>query len=130
MTNKLPLCTIALLLSLSATAFAEESAKTSHKVKIDDDGGYSESRSMTDEDAAGTVTKRDDSLKVEQDDDGSMERRIESKTSTDPKGLFNKETKKTIDKTTVDDEGKRKHTRKTTVNGKTVEDSEDQNGQP
>jgi hypothetical protein len=52
--------------------------------------------------ADGTKTTRSTTTEVDQDRDGDKSATTETKTTRDPKGLFNKQTSKTTTKTTED----------------------------
>ena len=119
--------TFALLATVAAFAVAgpalaaEGEVKAESTVKYDADGSYKKETNMERTDAAGTKHTSDTTVDVDADDNGNIEKRIETKTTTDPEGLLNKQTEKTIDKVkTVD--GKTTYETEKTVNGETVVD--------
>lgn len=110
-------------LSLAAPAFAaDETYKSETKVERNNDGSGKANVTVEKSDAAGSKTYNRETS-VDMDDDGDAEKTVETKSTTDPKGLFNKDTVKTKD-TVKREDGHLKTEHTKTVNGKTVEDSE------
>src|SRR6185312_16464389 len=105
MSNKSPLialAAVALISTAPVSVFAADESATS-KTKIEDDGNGNYTKKTTSEktDAAGTVTEQENTTKVKKDSNGNVERNMDSKSSIDPKGLFNKTTEETTDETKV-----------------------------
>ena len=98
-------------------------AESSETVKSDD-GKYSDKSSVEYKNGAtGTKTTKDMEVKAKEDDNGNVDKTIESKVTTDPKGLFNKKSVKITNKVETNDNGKTKYHHVKKVNGKTVEDT-------
>ncbi len=96
--------------------------KASETIKSDDNEYKDESSVETKNGVTGTKTTREGTVKVKTDDKGSVvEKTLETKTVTDPKGLLNKHTEKTVDKIEQND-GKNNYRYTKKVNGKTVEE--------
>jgi hypothetical protein len=113
--------------TVSSLAFAEDTvsseAKSKTVVEKDADGTYHKktTRSAENTDAAGTETKSEVKAEVKTDAEGNGERKIVTKTSTDPEGLMNKsKTEETSSVKYKDGEVKKKYQKK--VDGKTVEE--------
>ncbi len=110
----------ALALVAAAPAFAadKESYKTETKVEAKDDGSFEKKTSEESTNMAGTTDKTKTEAKVDVKSDGTADKKVMTKTTHDPKGLFNAHTTKTEKK--VDADGVTKV--KKTVDGKTVVD--------
>jgi hypothetical protein len=75
-------------------------------------------------DANGTVTTQESTKKVDVDSKGNTTTKVDVKDTTDPKGLFNKQTTEIKNKA-IQKDGKTEYRHKKTVNGTEVEDSEE-----
>lgn len=108
----------------AAPAMAEETVtnQSQSTFKAQENGGFDAKSTAEHTDAAGTATSQTMEKKVEVDDKGNRETTAEVKTTTDPKGLFNKQTTKVENKAAHKD-GKNKYSHKKSVNGTTVEDT-------
>lgn len=81
---------LAALAVISAATFNLGACSQDATVLNNPPGTYEKTTSSTD--ANGTNVKRDSSTEITVDGDGNKEAVIKSKTTTDPKGLFNKTT--------------------------------------
>lgn len=120
-----------LLVTASALAFssaayaADEKYESKVKVEKKDDGSYKETSKTSHTDTAGTTTSSERKVDVDVDSDGSTDKTVKTETTTDPKGLMNKETEKTKDTEKSKADGTVSTSHKKTVNGKTVEDTKE-----
>lgn len=120
MNKHFALLTAAASLAMAAPALAEDVSATSNSsVNYDDHGGYTKKSAAEHIDAAGTKTTSDTKVTLDKDKHGNIEKRVETNTTTDPKGLLNKQTEKTVDTVKTID-GKASYETKKTVNGETV----------
>lgn len=110
-------------LALPVAVHAATTVDTESKMERDDNGGYSSTTEMTKTDEAGTTGTSKETVSVDKHDDGSMEKVHETKSTVDPKGLFNKSTEKTRIETTKDKDGNVVRHFKKELNGKTVEET-------
>ncbi len=111
----------ALMTVAPSIAFAEATVDTQTKIERDDSGGYKSTTETTKTDNRGTTGKAEETVKIEKNSDGSVEKSRETKSSVDPKGLFNKSTESTLDETVTDKDGNKvKQHYKKEMNGKTV----------
>lgn len=90
-------------------------------VKSDDDE-YTEEHSMVTKNGdTGTKTTSKGKIEVKADDEGNIEKTVETKTTNDPKGLMNKKSTKSVEKMEQKNgENNYRYTKE--VDGKTVED--------
>ncbi len=117
----------ALGLGPTSPALAEDAVSTEAKSKTtverDADGNYhrTTTRSAESTDAAGTTTKSETKLETKSDTKGNSERKVITKTSTDPEGLMNKsKTEETSSVKYKGDEVEKEYRKK--VDGSTVEE--------
>lgn len=122
MKNSNTLFALTAALMLAAPAFAADvSATTKTEYKQGDNGSYESKKVMEKEQSNGTAVKDQTSVSVDKDEDGNVEKKIERKTTTDPKGLMNKTTTKTTE-TVKDTADKKEYSHKKEVDGDTVEE--------
>ena len=81
-----------LTILVTAAALAFGLGACSHEKTVLDNPPGTYERSTTNTDAAGTTTKKKTSTTVSEDADGNKTAVVKSKTTQDPKGLFNKTT--------------------------------------
>jgi hypothetical protein len=119
-----PLTVTVAAIALSAPAIAaDEKIESKVKIEKEADGDYKETSKTTHKDSDGTTTMTRTRIDVDVEDDGSRETTVETRKVTDPKGLLNRETAKTVDRETVKADGTVESSHTKTVNGKTVEDT-------
>lgn len=82
-------------LTLAGTAYAEDGPNSKTTFEAKDNGGYEVESKADITTPAGTVKTGMHADDVDVDDDGSVSRTIETKSSTDPEGLMNKSSKST-----------------------------------
>ena len=123
MNTRTMLLTSVAALMLSAPAFSADKQSYEAKTKIekDSDGNYSEKTKAEKTDVEGTTTSSEKNVSVDVDSNGAVDKTIKTETTTDPKGLMNKQTTKTKDTTKVNADGSVDAAHKKVVNGKTVE---------
>lgn len=80
----------AFIFTLTATALLAGACSQEQSALHRAPGTYKETTSSTD--AQGTTTRRTTSTEVKVDDEGRKSAVVETKTTRDPKGLFNKRT--------------------------------------
>lgn len=93
------------------------------KVSADKEGNYESNVDATKTHHDGTDEKTMADEKVTVDSDGKVTKTREVTTTTDPKGLMNKKTDKTLRKTETNPDGTRKTHVEKKVDGKTVEET-------
>ena len=113
----------ALLVASPVMADNEVKSQTESTYKADTNGGYDAKDKVEHTDANGTTMTRTMEKKVDVDSDGNEKTTVDSKTTTDPKGLFNKKTTSTHDKMSKKN-GKMEMKHKKEIDGKTVEETE------
>lgn len=116
-----------LLMTTAALAFAAPTLAASPSVKAEssmdshDNGGYTKKVNAEKTNAAGTTSTAETKVDLDVDDDGDATKTTTTKESTDPKGLFNRDTTKTKTTEKMRD-GKLTVEHEKTVNGETVTD--------
>lgn len=109
-------------MAVAAPALANDpSAKSEASMEAKDNGGYDQKASAEKIDAAGTKSTSQTEVDLSVDKDGDKEKTTTTKETTDPKGLFNKETVKTKTTESLKD-GKLTVEQQKSVNGDTVRD--------
>ena len=110
---------------LVAPAIHAETTSTTSKTTIDhtDDGNYTAKSTTQQDEPSGTTITKTDKLKMSTDSKGTTDKKVESDTTRDPPGLFNKTTSKTVDESIKNPDGTGKTVHKQIINGKTVEDN-------
>lgn len=103
---------------------ADPSAKTETSYQSKDNGGFVAKDKSQSTDESGTTMTRETTKKVDVDADGNKEVKVESKTVTDPKGLFNK-TSTEVENKAVEKDGVTEHSHVKKVDGKTVEEDKE-----
>jgi hypothetical protein len=100
------------------------SAAVNSNYEAKDNGGSVTKEKKVSVDAAGTTTTEESTKKVDVDSNGNKTTKVDIKNTTDPKGLFNKQTTEVKNKA-VEKDGKSEYTHEKTVNGTTVEQTKD-----
>lgn len=83
------LATVAMT-GIPAAYAATEKAEVKSNVEMKDDGGYESTRTSERTSKAGTKQTSKSTVDVDVDSDGKVEKSVNSKVVTDPKGLMNK----------------------------------------
>lgn len=124
--RKLYVLTALTALLAAAPALADEAVNNQSQstYKANENGGYEAKSKVEHTNTNGTSTTQSLDKKVDVDSKGNTETTAEVKTTTDPKGLFNKKTTKIENKAKQKD-GDAEYSHKKSVNGKTVEDSKE-----
>jgi hypothetical protein len=115
---------LSFVLLTGAAAASTPEVKTETNYEAKDNGGYTAKEKAESTDANGTTTERVTSKKVDVDSNGNKETTVETKSSTDPKGMFNK-TSTEVKNKKVEKEDESKYSHKKIINGKTVEENTD-----
>jgi len=127
MTKSILFMTAIAMVALAAPVFAAtESATSQTKVERDSNGNYDRKTTTENTDAAGTTTENSTEVKVKQDSNGNYKKTVESDSSTDPKGLWNKTTAKSTTTEERNADGSTSYHHKKKINGTTVEDEKTQ----
>jgi hypothetical protein len=110
-----------LLVTLPAMAETTTDSKSETKIESTSNGGYTVKDKAEKTDPNGTVTTEESTKDVDVDSKGNKTTKVDIKNTSDPKGLFNKQTTEIKNKS-VDKDGKSEYSHKKTVNGTDVED--------
>src|ERR1043166_2041684 len=104
------------------------SSKVETKTEQKNDGTYEHKEDATREsnDAAGTDTKVESNVKLEEKPNGDASKTVKTKTTVDPQGMMNQNVTETSYKMKKEN-GKTSVQHKKTVNGKVIEDNEQEN---
>ena len=119
--------TVAALTILLANnpSFGDNTSATTHTdYQSTDNGGSSMKEKSVSTDAAGTTTTQETTKKVDVDSNGNKTTKVDIKDTTDPKGLFNKQTTEVKNKA-VEKDGKTEYTHQKIVNGTTVDETKE-----
>lgn len=100
------------------------SATVNTDYQATDNGGSTVKEKKESVDAAGTKSVQETTKKVDVDSNGNKTTKVDIKDTTDPKGLFNKQTTEIKNKA-VEKDGKAEYTHEKTVNGTTVDETKE-----
>ncbi|MEI7668882.1 MAG: hypothetical protein WCJ33_02220 [Pseudomonadota bacterium] len=78
-------------LTIASPLYASDSEAVKSKVEYKKDGGYEASRTSEQTTTSGTTNTSNDSTNVDIDSKGYTEKTVKSETTSDPKGMMNKE---------------------------------------